>query len=183
MITYIAILRGINVSGQKKIKMADLRELLNNSGLEDLQTYIQSGNIIFKSSQRDSSKLAQLIKSKISEHYDFEVPVIIRDGEDWQSAIARNPFTEEKEGVDLQRVGVTFLENEPNRNLVSEIEERDYSPDEFVIDGKEIYLHCPTGFGKTKLTNNFFESKLKVTATTRNWKTVNTLIAMAGEQD
>ena len=177
MPTYIALLRGINVSGQKKIKMADLRTHLSELGYGNLQTYIQSGNIVFSSAEEDAAVLEGQIHEKIKEKYGFEVPVLVLQPEDFTAVLDRNPMQEERH--DRKRLYVTFLASEPVPEKKAKLSELDYSPEEYVLDGKVIYFFSPTGYGRAKMNNNFFEQKLKVKATTRNWNTVNKLLAMS----
>jgi len=181
MQTFISILRGINVSGQKKILMADLKKLYESLEFSEVQTYIQSGNVVFKSDSKISDiQLARKIEKAISAKYKFEVPVIIRTKEELEKILSQNPFTKEK-SIDLKKLHVTFLSETPDREKVVQIEEVDFSPDQFIIKGKEIYLHIPNSYGETKLSNKFFENKLKVSATTRNWNTVNKLLELASQ--
>lgn len=179
MQTFIAILRGINVSGQKKILMADLKILFEELQFREVQTYIQSGNVAFKSASKLSDiKLADKIEKAIFKKYNFEVPVITRTKEEMEKIIATNPFVKKK-NIDPKKLHVTFLSELPKKENVESVNKADFSPDEFIIEGKEIYLHIPESYGETKLSNKFFENKLKVTATTRNWNTVNKLVQMA----
>ncbi len=179
MNTYIALLRGINVSGQKKIKMADLRKLLNEAGLEKLQTYIQSGNLVFGHSGAEPEALARRIEQSILEHYGFEVPTLVKTRAGFGYLLQHNPFAgdgrREEKGL-----YVTFLYDSPSPEQVETLKKPDLSPEEYVIDGDYIFLYFPDGYGRAKMNNNFFESKLKVNATTRNWRTVNKLYEMAG---
>ncbi|MCB0397151.1 MAG: DUF1697 domain-containing protein [Flavobacteriales bacterium] len=174
---YISILRGINVSGQKKVPMADLRKVYESLGLQDVSTYIQSGNVIFSGGARDETKLVTSIEKAIEKKFGFHVPVMLRTDEQWKHIIAGNPFLSE-EGVDETRLYVTILDEEPSADLVRQISEKDFGADRFVVKGKEVYIYCPVGYGNTKINNNFFEKKLKVGATTRNWKTMNTLAGL-----
>lgn len=181
MQTFIAILRGINVSGQKKILMADLKELYENLKFREVKTYIQSGNVVFKSDSKLSDiQLAKKIEKEISAKYNFEVPVIIRTKEELKNIIDQNPFIKEKD-IDLKKLHITFLSESPVEEKVESIKSTDFLPDKFSIDGKEIYLHIPESYGETKLSNKFFENKLKVSATTRNWNTVNKLFELASK--
>ena len=178
MQSYIAILRGINVSGQKKVLMEDLREMLKEMKLQDAKTYIQSGNIVFKSDGKLSNeKLAAKIEAGIKKKFGFDVPVIVRSEKEWEKAMASNPFLKDKK-VNPERMYITFLSAPPEKKLADELKTFSSPPDQFHINGAEIFLHCPISYGETKLSNNFFEKKLKVIATTRNWKTVNTLLEM-----
>ena len=177
MHTYISILRGINVSGQKKIIMTDLVKLYEDLGFTDVKTYIQSGNVVFNSTKKVSnSLLVKQIETKINEIYGFQVPVIIRTVDDLSKIIASNPFKNETS----ENLYITFLSNLPNSNHLENLTELNYLLDEFIVIEKEIYLNV-SSYGTTKLSNSFFENKLKVTATTRNWNTVNKLLAISTE--
>jgi len=177
--TFISILRGINVSGQKRILMADLKSLYGDLKLKDVKTYIQSGNVVFKKEGKLSDfELAQKIETAIYKKYNFHVPVIIRSEEELKKIILSNLFLKEK-NIDVKKLHVTFLSQIPDKANVESINDIDFSPDKFILKGKEIYLHIPISYGETKLSNNFFENKLKVKATTRNWNTIIKLSEMA----
>ena len=175
----ISILRGINVSGQKKILMADLKTLYENLGFKNVTTYIQSGNVIFTSAKKlSNTELAAVIEKAIKKQYGFDVPVITKTVDEWNKIIAANPFVKKK-GIDLDRLYVTFLSQPPEEENIKKAESFAYPPDEFIITDLAIYMYVPVSYGNSKLSNNFFETKLKVTATTRNWKTVLTLAELA----
>jgi len=179
MHTYIALLRGINVSGQKKILMADLKKLFEEMGFRDIKTYIQSGNVIFESKEKHSeTALAAQIARAVKNKYGFEVPVLVKDLAAWKQAIVQNPFLKEK-NINPEKLHITFLAEQPAAENIEKIKKTPFPPDRFEWKGKEIYLHCPDRYGETKFSNKFFENKLKVQATTRNWKTVNKLLEMA----
>ena len=173
---YIAMLRGINVSGQKKIKMADFKKHLQQLNFKDVQTYIQSGNAVFKNKKSTPKALEEKIAKKILDEYGFEVSVIVKNPEELRNVLKNNPFVKDK---DLNRLYVTFLSDEPKQDNLKKLKGIDQGPEEYVLKGKIIYGYAPHGYGKAKMSNNFFENKLKVTATTRNWKTVNKLADMA----
>ncbi|MBL4754865.1 MAG: DUF1697 domain-containing protein [Flavobacteriales bacterium] len=177
METYIAMLRGINVSGQKKIKMADLRGYMEELSFQDVETYIQSGNIVFKA-KGNATQLAQVIRAKILERYGFEVPTLVKQHKDFEYVLANCPFMLDP-AKDESRFYITFLDCEPETALVEKLEELNYSPEEYVLDGTNIFFYSPNGYGNAKMNNNFFEKKLKVSATTRNWKTVHKLAEMS----
>lgn len=170
MAIFLSILRGINVSGHKQIKMADLKVLYESLGFKNVTTYIQSGNVIFENI--NAKDLSKQIEKSIFEKYNFHVPVIIRSIEEMGKTLHDNPFLKEK-NVELDKLHVTYLENEPLAESLDKMKEINYAPDRFYIAGKEVYVYCPGGYGNTKLSNTFFENKLKVKATTRNWKTTN----------
>ncbi len=179
MPTFISILRGINVGGHKKILMADLKVLYQNLGFNDVQTYIQSGNVVFDyATDKNNLAIAKIMEDAIEKEYKFQVPVLVKQGDDLISTIKNNPFTKD-EMADPSRVAVTFLESQPTADNLLKLAGVDYPPDRFIIDGLNIYIHCPKSYGNSKLSNNFFENKLKVRATTRNWKTINKLVEMS----
>jgi len=178
METFISILRGINVSGQKKIIMLDLKALYEDLGFHNVKTYIQSGNVVFKSV--NEKNLNKKIETKIFEKYNFFVPVIIRNLEEIKNALLNNPLLKEDD-IDVSKLHITFLEEGPLPENIEKLKEIDQKPDLFKINKKDIYLYTPNGYGNTKLNNNFFEKKLKTNATTRNWKTVNELLKIANE--
>jgi len=180
MTTYIALLRGINVSGKKKIKMADLRSHLAELNLQNIKTYIQSGNILFKSAETNQAVLEQQIKNKIEEKYGFDVPVMVKLATDFQRVIENNPFAKD-ESNDIKCMHITFLGSVPVQEQIDHLATYNYPSEEYVLEDKDIYFYAPNGYGRAKMTNNFFEKKLKVRATTRNWKTVNKLFVMANE--
>jgi len=170
----LAILRGINVSGHKTIKMAELKTLLEEAGLNKVTTYIQSGNIVFQNNHVPAAELSQFINRKIKERYNFEVPVITRTVAEINDLLNQNLWANE-ESLDREKLHVTFLAEIPAPEYLNKIDATLYEPDKFMVRGKEIFLFCPNGYGNTKLTNTFLEKKLKLTATTRNWRTVNEL--------
>ena len=181
MKTYIALLRGINVSGQKKIKMAELKTLFEALLFTDVQTYIQSGNVIFMHDNAHPEGLERSIRQKILEKYGFEVAVTVLSPSELRGAIAGNPFLKDP-SIDLKRIYVTFLASRPLPEHIETLGSLDYSPEAYMLDGKVLYFFSPHGYGKAKLNNNYIENKLKLSATTRNWKTVNTLMEMASGQ-
>lgn len=175
MKTHIALLRGINVSGHKKIKMAELRDALSVLDIQHVRTYIQSGNILFESNRDENWALK--IKEIIAEKFGFDVPVILLEESDLTNAIANSPFQKPAETVP-NRVFCSFMYDLPNQEDINAIEDMNFSPEEFLIKGKVLHFYSPEGMGKSKLSNNFFERKLKVNITARNWKTVHKLIEM-----
>lgn len=178
MNTYISMLRGINVSGQKKIRMADLKSLYESLGLGNVQTYVQSGNVVFDSDEQDRDKLRNSIETQIEKQFGFSVPVLIRIAADFKRVIENHPFAHEE----AVRVLVTFLYEQPEVSKWEELSQYKDNVDQFALGEREIFLFCPGGYGKTKLSNTFFEKKLDAVATTRNWKSVNALYEMANER-
>lgn len=177
MIKYIALLRGINVSGQKKIPMAELREILAKSGLENVLTYIQSGNVIFQSLETDKSTLESKIHNAIKSNFGFEVPVLVLSPSELKNIFVSSPFPKEKK----ENSYFMMLYSKADKDLVNNISELSYPNEEFKITDKAVYFYCLVGYGKAKLGNNFFERKLKVTATARNYKTMVKLLSLSAE--
>ncbi len=177
MDTYIAILRGINVSGHKKIKMEELRKHLEALNFKQVQTYIQSGNIIFQTVKTEVNQLSIAINDKILKEYGFEVPTIVRNVAYFDKISKNNPFLKNPD-INLERLYVTFLAEAPSENLKNEVSKITYPGEQFIISGDAIYLFCSIGYGEAKLNNNFFEKKLRVSATSRNWNTVLKLTEM-----
>lgn len=176
---YISMLRGINVSGQKKIKMDDLKTLYQDLGLKNVETYIQSGNVVFDSTSKNKEKLKQNIENGIVTKYKFHASVEIRTNKDMDNIIKANPFGPIDIEKDSKSVYVTFLSERPPKERMAEIHRYVKKPEKLVVKDSTVYIYCPTGYGKSKLSNNFVEQKLKVKATTRNWKTVNKLFEMS----
>ena len=173
MNTYVAILRGINVSGQRVILMKDLKALFQKAGYENIMTYIQSWNIVFQSPEKDREILAKKITELIKNHFNFEVPVLIIPAHEIEKIITENPYNDGKK--DIAKLHVTLLWNRPDVKLLSTTRDEKFQSDEFTISDTVIYLYCPDGYGMTKFSTTFFEKKLGVNATTRNWKTITAL--------
>ena len=154
--------------------MPDLRALLESLGAEDVVTYVQSGNVIFKSTE-SADKLNRIIERRIRRDLGLSVTVLLRTPRRLAKVEAGNPFAGEP-----TKLHVTFLAEKPDRARVRKLDPKHAAPDEFRIVGQEVYLHCPNGYGRSKLTNAYFEKQLGVAATTRNWKTVTKLAELAG---
>ena len=173
---YIALLRGVNVSGRNLLKMQELRKCLDKIGFKNTRTYVQSGNIIFQSEILSSVTLAQMISESISRDFGLEVPVLVKTLSEIIAAIEENPFLPDQ-AENPESLYLTLLERKPEETQLEFIPDQS-GPDRFIIINDRIYLYCPGGYGKTKFTNTFFEKKLKTIATTRNWNTLLQLHAM-----
>ncbi|HHO55429.1 MAG TPA: DUF1697 domain-containing protein [Trueperaceae bacterium] len=172
---YISLLRGINVSGQKKIKMADLRGLYSSLGFQNISSYIQSGNLVFDSESSKPALIAGILESAIKDAYSFEVPIIVISAQELAEIYNNNPFVA---NADTSKLYVAFLKEKSNLNKIdlSKWQTRD---EQALIKGKQIYLYYPQGYGKSKLTNNILERELNISATTRNWRTVHKLVELS----
>ena len=174
---YIAFLRGINVGGKRLIKMQDLIKLFASLNYDSIRTYLQSGNVVFKSKETDLLALLSTLENAIFEYFKFEVKVILRRTSDLKVLLESNPYLLEND-MDTSNFYVTFLETIPDSFLVKNLNLDFRIPDTFKIIGKEVFIHITKGYGNTKINNSFFENKLHLSATTRNWKTVNELYTM-----
>lgn len=179
---YIAILRGINVSGKNKIKMVALRNTLSAAGFAKVQSYIQSGNLVFVHEGLDPFLLAEKIRQIVLQAFDIDAPVVAKDFDDYYKIYHSNPFLKQPE-IDFSKLHISFLANRPSRELMSNIKDFIDPPNKLLPGTDVIYIHTPNGYSKSKFTNNFLESKLKVTASTRNLKTTQKLLEMAGQND
>ena len=175
MKTYISILRGINVSGKNSIKMDALKSLYETIGLKDVKTYIQSGNVVFRSEEQNTNNLESTIREQINSKFGYDVKVLVLSPEELEEIIDSVPFTDRN----ISKLHVTFLSSIPTTPPVDKIMDKKSDTELVYIVNKAVYLYCPDGYGKTKLSNSFLEKQLKVTATTRNWKTANKLLEMA----
>ncbi len=175
---YISMLRGINVSGQKKIKMDALRALYAALQFNNVKSYIQSGNVIFESDESDTSSLARQIEAKIEQTFGFFVPIMIRTPQRFHDLLENNPFLSER-NEEIKQLYVTFLDESPPIDALDALVQFATKAEEFHLAGKEIYIFYPNGTGRSKLSNNLIERKLGVTATTRNWRTVNKLYELS----
>lgn len=173
------MLRGINVSGKNIIKMAELKKLFETLGFADITTYVQSGNIVFNcASDENAGTLEARIEKEIETVFGYEnVTAFIKTRAALEQLRDRSPYPP-SEG-DTKRRYFTFIRKAPSAEQVEKLEPYASEAERFTVTDTCIYLYCPEGYGKTKLSNNFFENKLKIRATTRNWNTVNKLIQIA----
>lgn len=170
MSVYIALLRGINVSGQKSILMEDLKKLFEDAGFAKVRTYIQSGNVLFESKKKGDAALARFIEKKIEVKYGFDVTVVIRTVDEIEKILATNPFKKPKG----EKVYVCMAEEMPSAEAAKQLAKSD----EYKLIGGEVFILPKGGFGKTLFNNNWFEKKLGVRATTRNTDTLEKLLAL-----
>jgi uncharacterized protein (DUF1697 family) len=165
----VALLRGVNVGG-RTVPMAGLREAFEQLGHTNVRTYIQSGNVVFDA-KGSTPEVRSALERAIDETFGLAVTVLLRTPAELAKVVAQNPY-----GPDAY---VTFLEVVPDRHRVAALDPVAFAPDEFRVIGREVFLRCPNGYGRTKINNTFFEKKLAIRATTRNWRTVETLLEWA----
>jgi uncharacterized protein (DUF1697 family) len=180
MPTYIAILRGINVAGKAKIKMSELKLLFEDVRCEKVKTYIQSGNVIFDHSEASTHVLETTLSERIVTTFGHQVPVIILTPEKLQRVVSNNPFRTNP-AIDDAYLYVTFLSRKPAPFDADVLLSNKKEWEEIAWTDEAVYFYSPNGYGTTKLDNNFLEKKLKVAATTRNWRTTLELLRLANE--
>ena len=180
MPTWVALLRGINVSRQKPIPMERLRSSFASMGFRGVRTYVQSGNVVFETAANIRDALTRKIEEGIHRDFGFSVVVILRTAKELEKIVKTNPFLSE-ETIEQAKLHVTFLAKPPIKTALKNLETLPTSPDRLRLIGCEIYLYCPDGYGRTKLSNSAFEKRLSVGATTRNWRTTTVLCEMARE--
>ena len=172
------MLRGVNVGARNRMRMADLEAVFTGLGHTGVVSYIQSGNVVFKSRSKRPAALARDIEERISRDLGLAVRVLLRTHAELVDVVAANPFV--AAGAEATRLHVTFLTEEPDAARARAVAAFDAGADELRIAGREVYLHCPAGYGNTKLDNGFFERRLGAIATTRNWNTVTKLVELSG---
>lgn len=176
MITYIALFRGINVSGYNKIKMTELKQLFLNENFQNVQTYIQSGNVIFDTDETEISSIQNRLINAIKLNFDYTINVLILTKTELKNIANSNPYLKNNSQIDVSKLHVTLLDKTPCNEKTAAIKSKfQTNNDAFEIHHKTIYIYCPNGYGKTKLTTALFEKNLKTSATTRNWKTISRL--------
>jgi len=172
----VALLRGINVGGKNKITMNDLADIFRAAQCRDVLTYIQSGNVIFTVDPPALDLLPSVITAHIAERFGYTIPVVLRTAQQIGDVIRQNPFL--TEGIAEDTLHVMFLAAQPLAAAVDGLDPDRSPPDSFSVHGQEIYLQLPNGAARTKLTNDYFDTKLSTISTGRNWRTVTKLFEL-----
>lgn len=177
MATWIVMLRGVNVGGANKLAMSDLRALVTRLGHSDVSTYIQSGNVVLTSPRDDRTRLAAEIGAGVEAILGSAITAVLRTPDELRAALEANPFGTgtANEG---SRVLITFLSDEPAADDIARLEPQRFAPDQFALVGSELYGHYPNGAGRSKMTLDYFEKRLRVRGTSRNLNTVAKLIEL-----
>lgn len=166
------MLRGVNVGGKGRVKMEDLRRTFEAMDFTEVTTYIQSGNVIFSTPDDSAAGLRAMIETRLLSALSLDTTVILRDGDELAALVDSNPFIEsEGDASVMKKLHMTFFADTPVTQDVS-LDGIDIGRDEFVLRGREVYLNCPDGYGRSKLTNSLWEKRCRVRATTRNWRSV-----------
>ncbi len=169
---YVGLLRGINVGGKNTIQMNTLATMFTEAGASDVQTYIQSGNVVFAANPKIAAKIGPLVCERIHQEHGFQTHIVTRSQAEMELAGTACPY------ADLEKSHIVFLAHKPSPEQVALLDTERSAPDQFTVCGREIYLHLPNGGGRTKLTNAYFDSKLQTVSTVRNWRTFLKLLAM-----
>jgi uncharacterized protein (DUF1697 family) len=177
MTTHLALLRGINVSGHRMIKMEALKTALEKIGFQNVTTYIQSGNVFVTTTEENSNKVGFIIKQEIQKTFGHDVPVVVIAKTDLELCLTNNPFLSEKD-IDLKKLYVSFVSMELKPDAVHDLKISNIKPDEVAIDHNRIFIKYFDSPAKTKLDNPYIEKRLNVISTIRNWNTVNKLLEM-----
>lgn len=176
----VALLRGINVGGKNKLPMKELAAMFTEAGCQDVRTYLQSGNVVFQATRALARRVPSIVTGAISEHFGFNVPILTRTASEISEVVSSNPFLQAEPALErpsaIQPLHVVFLGRRPTANRVAALEPERSPPDRFLVRGGEIFLFCPKGLARTRLTNAYFDSKLGTTTTVRSWKTVLQLL-------
>jgi uncharacterized protein (DUF1697 family) len=178
MAVIISMLRAVNVGGHNRIKMDALRALYESLKLRDPQTYVQSGNVIFRTEERDLVRLAQRVENGIERRFGFRPAVIVRTASELRNVIARNPFAKRR-GIEPSRLLVTFLAGDPGRDAREQVRRMKTAPEELRIEGRELYTYYPNGMARPKLSWAALERTLKTPGTGRNWNSVTKMLEIA----
>jgi len=173
---HVALLRGINVGGKNRLPMKSLSALFTDAGCTDVQTYVQSGNIIFGATPSLARRIPALIEKAISVQFGLRVPVVTRTAAELHAGAKHNPFLPRES--DTGTLHVAFLATRPTPAQVATLDPDRSPPDEFAVRGREIYLRLPNGVARSKLTNAYFDSRLETTSTLRSWRTVLKLVEL-----
>ena len=178
MTVIISMLRGVNVGGHNKIKMEALRALYESLKLRDAQTYVQSGNVIFRSDEQDIARLTKRIEEGIEGKFGFRPDVILRTAAEMRDVVERNPFAKRR-GIEPGKLLVSFLGSDPGEEAREKVRQMKCDPEEMRIEGREIYIYFPNGMGRSKLPWAGLGKMLKTPATGRNWNSVTKMMEMA----
>jgi uncharacterized protein (DUF1697 family) len=174
---HAALLRGVNVGGANKLAMSDLRAIFESAGCSQVQTIIQSGNVVFEAPAAVAAGLASVVAAQIRRRFGIETPVILRSGAELRAIIEGNPFI--RAGIDPAVLHLMCLAARPSEEHVAALDPQRSPPDEFILRGRDVYLRLPNGVARSKLTNAYFDKMLRTVGTARNWRTMTRLCEAA----
>ena len=178
MPTYVSLLRAVNLGSHQKLKMSELAAAYESSGVTNVRTYIQSGNVVFQATSALAERVGTEVPRRIAEGFGLRVPVIIRTTKEFRDTVKRHPFV--AEARDPTHLHIGFLADVPHPESVASLDPARSDVDSFAVLGKAVFLYVPGGMARTKLTTDYFDRRLGTVMTVRNWRTVNTLVEMIG---
>jgi uncharacterized protein (DUF1697 family) len=178
----ICMLRGINVGAHNRVKMDDLKKVFTSLKLRDPQTYVQSGNVIFKTDERDLDKLRRNLETAIHKKFGFQSDAILRTAKDLREVIAQNPFAKRKD-IHPSKLLVTFFSADPGEAARRQTRAIKCDPEELFVEGREAYIYFPDGAGRSKLNWSLIPKTLKVQGTARNWNSVTKMLEIAEKME
>ena len=178
MPTWIALLRAINVGGRNMVSMPQLRKALEADGFADVRSYVQSGNIVVRSSRRSANSVGKQIGGLIEREFGFAVPVVMRTPGELAEVIEANPFPDAA-AERPKLLHVTFLDTDPDADGVDAIHSDDLTRDVCRVIGRQLYVDYVDGVHGSKLTLPYFSRRLGVDGTARNWRTVLALAELS----
>jgi uncharacterized protein (DUF1697 family) len=178
---HVALLRGVNVGGKNKVPMKGLAAMFAEARCSDVQTYLQSGNVVFEAAEAAARRVPSIVGQAMQTRFGFRVPLVMRTAAELRAVAGGNPFL--RAGADASTLHVAFLADLPGAARVAALDADRSSPDQFAVRGREIYLRCPSGLARTRLTNQYFDSRLGTTSTVRNWRTVLALLELASARE
>jgi uncharacterized protein (DUF1697 family) len=178
MAVIISMLRGVNLGPHNRLKMEELRALYESLGLQDAQSYVQSGNVIFRSDGKDLAALGRRIEGAIEKKFGFRPPVILRTTAELREAIAKNPFAK-RQDIEPSKLLVTFLDRDPGKEVREQVLKIETAPEELRMEGREVYIYFPNGMARPKMKWAAVERVLKTQWTGRNWNSVQKILEMA----
>ena len=173
----VVLLRGINLGSHNKVAMPALRGVVEGLGCTDVTTYIQSGNVVLRS-EKTVGALQKAVEKAVAKEFGIDVAVFVRTKQQLEKVVAANPFVKQRK--EASKLHVVFLSAKPKADGVKRLTSGDWGGDQIAVVGSQAYLHCPNGYGRSKLGNAFVEKQLGVTGTTRNWRTTLKLLELAG---
>ena len=172
--TYVALMRGLNVGSNNRLPMVELRAIFDELGCASVESYIQSGNVIFEATPALAKKMPSQVQTLLAERYGYRLPVILRTHAELSILQAQNPFA--APGQEVKYTHLMCLAREPDAAQCATLERERFAPDSFEVRGKDVYLYYPNGTARSKLTNAYFDKKLNTTSTVRNWNTLTKLV-------
>jgi uncharacterized protein (DUF1697 family) len=176
MPTFAAFLRAVNLGEKNKIPMGELKSSFSELGYEDVTTYLQSGNVVFRTPAKKTDTIAAAVERRIADEFGLSVTVLLRRSTELRKIAGDNPFL--KGESDPKKLHVVFLDSRPGAKAKADLDPDRSPPDRFDVRGREIYLHLPNGSGRSKLTIDYFEHRLGTKATARNWRTLTNLVEL-----